>query len=94
MPKKISSAPFVLPLTTPLGSLCSVQWLAGSIHTCIVQDLAEPLRKQLYQTPVNKYFLISSIEFGFGVCIWDRHPVRKRISQIHLEYQQQQKQAS
>jgi hypothetical protein len=34
-------------LTPPLGSPCSVQWLAESIHFCICQALAEPLRRQL-----------------------------------------------
>ena len=40
--------PSVLSLTPPLGSLCSVRWLASSIHICIGQALAEPLRRQLY----------------------------------------------
>jgi hypothetical protein len=48
MPDKAPSAPSVLPLTLPLGSLCSVQWLAASLHICIGQNLAEPLRRQLY----------------------------------------------
>jgi hypothetical protein len=48
MPDKAPSAPSVLPLTSPLGSLCSVQWLAASICIYIGQDLAEPLRRQLY----------------------------------------------
>ena len=64
------SAPSILslipPLGTPLGTLCSVQWLASSIHLCICQDLAEPLRRQLYQAPVIKYFLASTIVSGFG----------------------------
>jgi hypothetical protein len=64
------SAPSVLSLTPPLGSPCSVQWLAASIHICIGQFLAEPLRRQLYQAPVSKYFLASAIVSGFGDCIW------------------------
>jgi hypothetical protein len=32
------------PLGTPLGTLCSVQWLAENIRLCICQALAEPLR--------------------------------------------------
>jgi hypothetical protein len=40
-------APWVLSLPPLLGTLCSVQWLAASIHLCIFQALAEPLRKQL-----------------------------------------------
>jgi hypothetical protein len=31
------SAPSVLPLTPPLGSLCSVEWLTMSIYICIGQ---------------------------------------------------------
>jgi hypothetical protein len=69
-----TSAPTGLALTSPLGSLCSVQWLAVSIHICIGQDLAEPLRRQLYQAPVSKHFLESAIVSEFGVCMWDRSP--------------------
>jgi hypothetical protein len=36
------SAPLVLSLAPPLSSLCSVQWLAESIHLCICQAVAEP----------------------------------------------------
>ena len=43
------SAPSVLSLTPPLGSMCSVRWLAESLHLCICQAQAEPLRRQLYQ---------------------------------------------
>jgi hypothetical protein len=43
------SAPSVLYLTpllgTPLGTLCSIQWLAASVHLCICQALAEPFRR-------------------------------------------------
>jgi len=42
-----------------------------SIHICICQALAEPLRRQLYQVPVCKHFLASIIVSGFGGCIWD-----------------------
>ena len=48
------SAPSVLPLTPPLETLCLVQLLAESIHFCISQALAEPLKRQLYQVPVRK----------------------------------------
>jgi hypothetical protein len=65
------SAPSVLFLTPPSGSPCSVQWLALSIHLCICQALAEPLRRKLYQVPVSKHFLASTIVSGFGVCVWD-----------------------
>jgi hypothetical protein len=64
----------VLALTPPLGPLCSVQWLAASIHIYIGQALAEPIRRQLYQAPVSKHFLASAIVSGLGVCIWDGSP--------------------
>jgi hypothetical protein len=41
------STPWVFFLTPPLGILCSVQWLALSLHICICQTLVEPLRRQL-----------------------------------------------
>jgi hypothetical protein len=74
MPDKAPSAPSVLLLTPPLRFLCSVQWLAVSIHICIGQDLAELLRRQLYQAPVSKHFLASAMVSGFGVCMWDGSP--------------------
>jgi hypothetical protein len=74
MPDKVPSAPSVLPLTPPLGSLCSVLWLASSICICIGQNLLEPFRRQLYQAPVSKHFLASTIVSGFGVCMWDGSP--------------------
>ena len=74
MPDKAPSAPSVLSLTPPLGSLCEhrVWWLATSVPICIGQDLAEPLRRQL--APVSKHFLASAIVSGFGVCMWDGSP--------------------
>ena len=42
-------------------------WLWASVS--ISQALAEPVRRQLYQVPVSKYFLASAIESRFGVCI-------------------------
>jgi hypothetical protein len=66
--------PSVLSLTPPLGSLCSVQWLTASIHLCICQALAEPLRRQLYQAPDSMHFLASTIASGFGDCILDGSP--------------------
>jgi hypothetical protein len=68
------SAPSVLSLTPLSGILCSVQWLAASIHICIGKALAEPLRRQLYQAPVSKHFLASTIVSAFGDCIWDGSP--------------------
>ena len=69
-----ASALSVLSLVPPLGNLCSVQWLAESIHLCICQALAEPLRRQLYQASVCKLFLASTIVSVFGDCIWDVSP--------------------
>jgi hypothetical protein len=70
MPDKASSAPSVLLLTSQLVFLCSVSWLAASIHVYIGEDVAEPLRRELYQAPVNKHFLASAIVSGVGVCKW------------------------
>jgi hypothetical protein len=72
IPDKAPSAPSVLPLKPALGSLCSFWWLAANIHICIDQDLAEPLRRQLYR--VSKHFLTSAILSGFSVCMWDEFP--------------------
>jgi hypothetical protein len=74
MGMKTPSAPSVLSLTLLLGTKCSVQWMATSIHICICQSLAEALRRQLYQAPVSIHFLASTIVSGFGVCIWDGSP--------------------
>jgi hypothetical protein len=74
MPDKAPSAPSVLPLTPLLGSLSLVWKLAASIHICVGQDLAEPLRRQLYQAPVSKHLLAFTIVSGFGNCIWDGSP--------------------
>ena len=38
----------VVSLAPPLGNMCSVQWLAASIHFCICQALAKTLGRQLY----------------------------------------------
>jgi hypothetical protein len=71
---QIPSPPSVLSLTpslgTPLGTPCSVPWLAASIYLCIGQALAEPLRRQLYQAPVSMHCLASTIKSGFGDRIW------------------------
>jgi hypothetical protein len=68
------SVPWVLSLAPSLGTLCSVQWMAVSIHFCICQALAEPLRSQVYQFPVSKLLLASTIVSGFGGCLWDESP--------------------
>jgi hypothetical protein len=69
-------APWVLSLAPSLRTLYSVQWMAVSIHCCICQALAEPLRRQLDQTPVSKLLLASTIVSGFGGCLWDGFPGR------------------
>jgi hypothetical protein len=65
------SAPPVLSLNSSMVNPCSVQWLAVSIHRCTCQPAAESLRRQLYQVPVNKQFLASTIVSGFGDFIRD-----------------------
>jgi hypothetical protein len=49
--------------------------LSPKVGCCIGRDLAEPLRRQLYQAPVSKHFLASAIVSGFGVCMWDGFPL-------------------
>ena len=66
------SDPWVLSLAPSFGTLCSVQSMNVSIH--FSQALAEPLRKQLYQAPVSKLLLASTIVCGFGGCLWDGSP--------------------
>jgi hypothetical protein len=61
------TAPLALPLTLPLGSLGSVQWLAVSICICLSQVLAETLRGQPYQAPLCKLILASAIVFADGM---------------------------
>ena len=65
MELQTASAPCVLSLAPPLETLCSVQWLAVCIYLCICQALAKPLRRQLYQAPVSKHLLASTIVSGF-----------------------------
>ena len=68
---QVLSAPWVLSLAPPLGTLCSVQWLAQSMFLCICQALEEPIRRQLYQASVSKCLLTYTMVSGFGDCIWD-----------------------
>jgi hypothetical protein len=65
------SAPWVLYLDSSLGILCSVQWMAVSIHFCICEALTEPLKRQLYQAPISKHLLAFTILSGFVDCIRD-----------------------
>jgi hypothetical protein len=60
-----------------LGSPCSAQWLAAGICICICQTLSEPLRRQVHQAPVSKYFSASAIVSEFDVCIWNGSPCLK-----------------
>jgi hypothetical protein len=69
--------PLQLPGTFPsslIGDLFSIQWMILSIHFCISEALAEPLRRQLYQAPVTKLLLTSAIVSGLGGCLWDGSP--------------------
>ena len=50
-----------------------------SIHFCICQALAGPLRRQLYQAPVSKHLLASTIVSGFGDCIWNGFQVGQTL---------------
>jgi len=68
------SAPSVLSLTPPLGTLFSDQWLASSIRLCFCQTLAELFRRHSYQAPVSKHFLKSAILSGFGDYIYGMDP--------------------
>jgi hypothetical protein len=49
------SAPWILSLALSLGTLCSIQWMAVSIHFCICQALVE-LRRQLYHLSASTYW--------------------------------------
>jgi len=51
------SAPSVLSLTPPICTPFSFQCLVLSICLCICHVLAVPLRRYLYQAPVNLHFL-------------------------------------
>jgi len=68
------SAPSVFSLTPPLGSLCSVWWLAASILASVSKALAESLWRHPYQVSVSKHFLSSAIVTGFSGCMWDGSP--------------------
>ena len=52
-----------------IGFLCFVHWLAVNIQLWICQALAKPLRRQLYQAPVIKNLLASTIVSGLGNCM-------------------------
>jgi len=52
-----------------VGTDLSVQWLTASLQLCSSHALAEPLRRQLYQSSVWMHLLVSSIVSGFCGCI-------------------------
>ena len=74
MGRQAPSAPCVLSPAPPLGNLCLVQWLAESTNIYICQVLVETLRTQLYQAPVSKYSLASTIVSAFGDCMFYGSP--------------------
>jgi len=65
-----TSAPLILSLSSPKGTLFSVQWLAGSISLGICHDLEEPIRRELYQAPIYMHLLTSAILFRLGGCMY------------------------
>jgi len=65
-----TSAPLTLSLSSPKGTLFSVQWLTGRFSLGICHDLEETLRRQLYQAPVSMHLLASGILFRFGGCMY------------------------
>jgi len=67
---QIPSATSILSLIPSMGTPFSVQWLAASIRLCICYALAEPLRRNPYQAPVNMHFWASAILSGFGGCMY------------------------
>jgi hypothetical protein len=76
------SAPWVLSLAPPLGTLCSVQWLVETIHLC--QALVEPLRRQLYQAPISKHLLASTIVLGLVTIYRMDHQVGQSLDDLSL----------
>ena len=58
--KWMGQCPWVLSLAPSLGTLCSIQWIAVSIHFCICQALVDPHRRQRYQANVSRVLLASA----------------------------------
>jgi len=71
---QIPSPPSILSPTLPLGSQCSVTWLAASILICVNKAVAEPLRRNLLQAPVSQHFLASAIVTGLCGCLREGCP--------------------
>ena len=57
-----------------IGDPMLSQLVAVSIHLCMCEALAEPLRRQLYHAPVNKLLLLSSIVSEFAGCVYGMDP--------------------
>ena len=64
----------VLSVASSMGSF--VLYLMDDCeHPVLYQSgTAEPLSRQLYQSPVSKLLLASAIVSGFGGCLWDGSP--------------------
>jgi hypothetical protein len=80
------SATWVLSLAPPLETVCSVRRMAVCFHLCICQAQAEPLRRQLYQAPVSKHLLASTIVSGFDNCIWDGPQVGQSLDGFSFRF--------
>ena len=72
MELQIPSAPSVLISSIGVPRLSSMDGSEYMLYIC--QALSEHLRRQLYQAPVNKHLLTSTVVSGFGVYIWDGSP--------------------
>jgi hypothetical protein len=68
------STPSVTSPTLESGTASSIQWMTVSIHLCICQTLADPLRRQPYQAPISKHFPASTTASGCRDCMWDGSP--------------------
>jgi hypothetical protein len=55
--------------SSSIGDCTLSPMLSASICLCICQALAEPLRRQPYQSSISKPFLASTIASRFGGCI-------------------------
>jgi hypothetical protein len=62
------SAPGVLSLAPSLGTLCSVQWMAVSLHFCICQALVKP-RETAISGSCQQALVGICLVSGFGGCL-------------------------
>jgi hypothetical protein len=67
----ISFSPFS---SSSIGDHVLSPMVGGENSPFICQALVEPLRRQLYEAPVSKHLLASTIVSGFGDYIWDGSP--------------------